>query len=97
MTRRDEDDYATAFGKALAEQLSSRQLRQNDLANATGVTPGYVNRLVRGKIKASPAWADLVADVTKASEQERLKLHRAAASDRGYQLDLRPKKPVERP
>lgn len=86
--RARQDDYASAFGKALDEQLSRTSLRQADLARATSVSPAYINRMMTGSQSVSPRWADLVADVLKATPNERAKLHRAAAEAAGYKLTL---------
>jgi hypothetical protein len=41
-----------------------------------------------GRKSVSPQWADLVADAMKLDESARIELHRAAARDAGYKLDL---------
>jgi sigma-70-like protein len=37
---------------------------------------------------ASPQWVNLVAETLKLSEKARVALHRAAAKDQGYEIDL---------
>jgi plasmid maintenance system antidote protein VapI len=81
-------DYATEFGRALDEQLADRSIRQADLARATESSPAYINRMMTGSTRASPQWVDLVAKVLKANPQERRRLHRAAAKDAGFKIDL---------
>jgi transcriptional regulator with XRE-family HTH domain len=78
-------DYASVFGAALAEQLARHKLTQTDLAKARGVSPAYISRLA-SKSAPSPEWVDLIADTTKATEEERAKLHTAAARTRGYRI-----------
>ena len=84
----DASKYATAFGQALAKQFERRQISQRELAAATGVSPSYVNHTMAGRKAVSPEWADLVADVMQLDEKARVELHRAAAKDAGYKLDL---------
>lgn len=88
MTSSDARKYATAFGQALAEQLEIRCSTQADLASATGTSRSYVNQTMNGKKPASPRWADLVADVLNLPATERVRLHRAAATDAGFKLDF---------
>lgn len=88
MTSSDARKYETAFGQALAEQLEQQCSTQADLASATGTSRSYVNQTMSGKKPVSPRWADLVADVLNLPEHERAKLHRAAATDAGFKLDL---------
>lgn len=78
------------FGTVTKEVLGTRQMTQSDLARQLDVTVGYVNNTMTGRKAASPRWADLVADVLEMSAQQRLTLHKAAAQDAGYKLDLTP-------
>ena len=79
--------YASAFGKALDEQLARRSMRQSDLARATKASPAYINRMMT-HAKVSPEWADLVAEVLHLAPPDRERLHKAAAVTWGYKLDL---------
>jgi transcriptional regulator with XRE-family HTH domain len=88
MPRADAKEFATEFGKALARQLDKRNTSQRSLASATGTSPSYVNHLLSGRKSVSPKWADLVADVMQLEPLERQELHRAAAIDAGFKLDL---------
>jgi transcriptional regulator with XRE-family HTH domain len=78
-------DYADAFSAALAEQLTRRSLRQTDLAKARGVSPAYINRLANGG-SVTPESADMIADAMNATDEDRRKLHVAAARARGYRI-----------
>jgi transcriptional regulator with XRE-family HTH domain len=79
--------YASAFGKALDEQLTRRSMRQTELAQATGVSPSYVNRLMTVG-NPSPQWVEIIAITLQLGPSERVDLHTAAAIDAGYKLDL---------
>ena len=72
--------------------MEGRGTSQRALASATGRHPSYITQTMNGTKSVSPQWADLVADVLKLPEKERVKLHRAAASDHGFKLDLTKKK-----
>ncbi len=82
----DRDKYASAFGKALDQQLGRSALRQTDLARATGVSASYVNKLMTGKTTASPQWVDLVSQTLRLPPEEARRLHTAAARDAGYKV-----------
>lgn len=83
MTKRDKNN--AAFGAALVEQLERHSLRQIDLAKASGVSEAYISRLAN-HITPSPKWVEFVANFTKATEEERATLHRAAVKDLGYKI-----------
>lgn len=78
-------DYADAFSAALAEQLARHSLRQSDIARANGVTAAYISRLANSA-SVSPEWVDLIADTMNASDEERARLHVAAARAKGYRI-----------
>lgn len=82
------NDYASAFGEALSKQLSARQVTPYTLANNTGVSPSFVSRAMHGKRTVSPEWADTIAKALALNDKEARDLHRAAALDAGYKLDL---------
>lgn len=63
-------------------------MTQSVLAEALGCSTAYANGVVRGTKRVSARWADLVADTLELSEAERVRLHRAAAADHGFRLDL---------
>jgi hypothetical protein len=81
------------FGKAVTHVLDERGVSQSQvvtqLANqGNAVSSSYMSQTMTGRKPVSPTWADLVADVLNLPNQERQKLHEAAAIDRGYKLDL---------
>lgn len=76
------------FGTSVSRALAEANLTQVDLAASTNVSPSYVNQTVTGKKRVHPEWVDLVANVLKLQARERAKLHRAAAKDFGFKLDL---------
>lgn len=87
-SRSKKGDYASAFGRALDEQLAKRGMRQSEIAAATAHSPSYVNQTMTGKKPVPPQWVDLVADVIRATPEERAHMHRGAALDHGFKIDL---------
>ena len=77
-----------AFGAAVSRALVERQMSQADLAGALGKSPAYTNQTLTGRKSASPEWVNLVAQALQLSPKQRASLHRAAAKDQGYEIDL---------
>jgi ribosome-binding protein aMBF1 (putative translation factor) len=86
MSRRTPSDCA--FGTAVSAALTERRMSQHDLADAIGKSVAYTNQTMTGRKSASPQWVNLVAETLKLSLKERVALHRAAAKDQGYEIDL---------
>jgi hypothetical protein len=82
---------SNTFGSSLNRWLSEADLSQSGLARSTGTSIAYTNQLIRGRKRPSPEWIDLVAKTLKLSERKRVELHRAAARDLGFDLDLSPR------
>jgi cyanate lyase len=87
---------SSAFGAQLAAALTERQMSQYDLAEALGKSAAFTNQTMTGRKSASPQWVNLVADTLKLSPKERVALHRAAAKDQGYEIDLGVYRPNKR-
>jgi hypothetical protein len=81
---------SNTFGTSLSRWLSEADLSQSGLARATETSIAYTNQLITGRKRPSPEWIDLVAKTLKLSERKRIELHRAAARDLGFDLDLNP-------
>ena len=79
-------DYATAFGKALQEQLAGRAMRVADLSRAANLNATYLSRMMTGSKSVSPSTANLIADALSLNAAERMKIHTAAALDLGYEV-----------
>lgn len=75
-------------GNALADLMTRRRTNNSAVAEKLGVSPQYVGAITRGDKHASAKWIDMVADVLRVTAQERVELHRAAARDAGFKLDL---------
>lgn len=78
----------TAFGAALSDLLWDYRKRQTDLARDLGISTSYVNALKTGKKAAAAPTVDRIADALGAKPRDRVRLHRAAARDAGFKLDL---------
>ena len=85
MTRKSID---TNFGRSVSNALAELDLTQGDLSEMLGRNPKYVNQTMTGYRKPAPYWVDLVANVLELTPKERAKLHRDAALDNGFKLDL---------
>lgn len=79
---------STNFGRSVSNTLADLDLTQNDLSERLGKNPKYVNHTMTGYRKPSAEYVELVANALKLSEEQRIKLHRAAALDNGFKLDL---------
>lgn len=76
------------FGTALFEQLQAREMTQSDLAKQIGTSAAYVSSLTTGSKSVSPERVESISTTLNLAPQERISLHRAAATDLGFKLDL---------
>lgn len=76
------------FGLVFDEVLRRRNLRQGDVAERMDVSAAYVSSLTTGKKKASPERIDVMSESLSLTSEETRRLHRAAALDAGFRLDL---------
>lgn len=83
-----DDAPHTAASEVLAQALSARGMKQKTLAGSLNVTPTYVSSLLAGRKALSAETADRIATVMDLTPAETVALHRAAASDQGFKLDL---------
>lgn len=88
MNRSSDPKAANAAGAILRRHLGEGSVTQSSLATATGVSQAYVNFLVTGRRNMSPGWVDLISDTMKLSDEQRVEMHRAAAKDHGFEIDL---------
>jgi cyanate lyase len=86
---------SSAFGTAVADALAERQMSQLDLASSLGKSLAYTNQTLTGRKSASPQWVNLVAEALRLSSTQRAELHRAAARDQGYEIDLGEYRPAK--
>lgn len=76
----------TAFGRALSARLPRGA--QTKLAATLGVHSSYISNVFRGHKPASPRFVEATADALGVDDATRAELHRAAAIDNGFKLDL---------
>jgi len=79
---------ATEAAAALEQILAERGVSQYRLSKLAGISQPYVNQVATGRRRASAEWIELVSDTLNLSEPERERLHRAAARDHGFKIDL---------
>jgi transcriptional regulator with XRE-family HTH domain len=78
---------STHFGTEVSTLLASASMSQADLARAIGKTANHLGNTLRGTYSHPTAsWADLVANALDLPDQERYRLHLAAARDQGFKL-----------
>lgn len=81
-------DRNTRFGRELDAALDSGQLNQKFLSQSLGVSSAYVSALMTGKRTAAPATINKIAETLSLDGEARTRMHRAAAMDAGFSLDL---------
>lgn len=80
------------FGHSVRTILTENGTTQSGLAASLGKSPAYLNHVITGKKTPSGNWVDFVADVLKVTPEQRAHMHRSAALDAGYRIDLTPPK-----
>jgi transcriptional regulator with XRE-family HTH domain len=80
--------YSTETGAVVSRALATAGLRQFELAQTTGSSETYISQVLNGHRNPTPAWLDVIAGALSMTPEQRVELHRAAAIDRGYKLDL---------
>jgi len=78
----------TEFGKSLSKILNCYSSNQSSLARDMGVSRAYVSSICNGTKSVSPNKIDEISNFLGMTEEEQIKLHRAAAKDQGFKLDL---------
>ena len=78
----------TAFGEALDKVLSAHQVSNAALASGAGMDPAHLHRQKYGQRYVSGADVDRMTTALGLSQIETVELHRAAARDAGFKLDL---------
>jgi transcriptional regulator with XRE-family HTH domain len=76
------------FSNELNKILSQSNVSQSALSRELGVSRAYVSYLATGKKQPSAERADEIADAVKASDEDRTKLHVAAARDLGFKINF---------
>ena len=74
--------------KALSKILRAKKITQYSAAAASETSQPYFNQVANGRRTPSADWLNLVANALNLSDEERVKLHRAAAKDHGFEIDL---------
>lgn len=79
---------ASRFAECLGAELRAREMGQQALADTMGTSQQYVSALANGRKPASPERIEAISDALKLDVVSRSKMHRAAATDLGFRLDL---------
>ncbi len=76
------------FGEELDRILESQGKKQKDLADKIATSTAYVSSIATGKRNVSPGRATAIGEALGADVAQMSRLHRAAALDAGFRLDL---------
>lgn len=78
---------STNFRATVTSYLTDRGMTQAALARVAGKDPKHMNHVIRGTYsKPTASWADIIANALELPDEDRRKLHRAAALDQGFKL-----------
>lgn len=78
----------TNFSLSVRSALTERSMSQASLADNLDISSAYISKVLSGHRSPSAKWVDLVADSLQVSPERRVEMHRAAAKDLGFKLDL---------
>ena len=84
MTRRAKSQV----GAVVISEMAAAGLHQFELARLADLDPAYISQVVNGHHRPSPGWLNTIASALQLSPERRADLHRAAARDAGYEIDL---------
>ncbi len=85
ITHKDHSNY-NQFGVYVISILHPAGVTNEALATALNVSPAAINYVFTGKNRASPQWAEAIANAIEANAEMRRNLHLAAARSVGYQI-----------
>lgn len=78
----------TRFAQLVREVMAERAPSQAEVARSIGVSRAYVNAVLSGEKGVSAENVDRFADALGLDEPTRVRLHRAAAEDSGFRINL---------
>lgn len=78
----------TEAGGLIKGYLTDRSVTLSALAKDIGVSRVNLSVAANGRRHLSSSWADMIATGLGLNEEERADLHRAAARDNGFRIDL---------
>ncbi|HKY20013.1 MAG TPA: helix-turn-helix transcriptional regulator [Vicinamibacterales bacterium] len=78
----------TRTGELLKQHFAETSISQSTVSKEMGVARPYLNRVIGGSELPSAKWLDTVALGLGLTDAQRIALHRAAARDHGFEIDL---------
>lgn len=78
----------TLTGAALQKLIKDSGHNQGSFASAVGTSRVYTNTVIAGHNVPSSGWLNMVATGLGLTEEQSVELHRAAARDHGFKIDL---------
>ena len=78
---------STNFGATVTGYLQQRHMTQASLATVVGRSGSHINHVLTGRhTRATATWADIIANALELTDEERYRIHLAAARDQGFKL-----------
>lgn len=74
--------------KKIEELMRERGVKQKDIADHLNVSPAYVSSILRGSKPVTASTASKFTQALGLQPADAVALHRAAAKDMGFSLDL---------
>lgn len=78
----------TETGPQIERLVKAAGHSQSSFAAAVGTSRVYANRVINGHFIPSAEWLNTVSLALNLSDEQRKVLHRSAAKDQGYEIDL---------
>lgn len=78
----------TETGVILRQHLAAAVTTQSAVSRDMGIARPYLNKVIGGDELPSPKWLDIVSTGLNLNDEQRRELHRAAARDHGFKIDL---------
>lgn len=88
MGKRAKTRFAQLVREVMAERAPDQAPNQAEVARSIGVSRAYVNAVLSGQKGVSAENVDRFADALGLDEHARVRLHRAAAEDSGFRINL---------
>lgn len=75
-------------GEILRQHFAASTISQSTVSREMGLARPYLNRVLGGSELPSAKWLETVALGLGLTEDQQRELHRAAATDHGFKIDL---------
>lgn len=86
--KRDPSKCSPFFGLELTKLLLDKRVTQRALAASLGKSDSWIGDMMHGERTTPASAVDAICDTLSANEQERYRLHVAAARDAGFRIPV---------